>query len=258
MGLRAVQRQLAALLMEESELRAFAASPAAFLRARRQRGNDARLLAALDANDLAYFASRRRIDRGVMLAADLPRTAGLLGARGLVPYFRANPYALEEWAAEATRFAGWASRQHEPAVLGDLARFEFAELRLMRREWKSTPPSRQPRRAAGLVLLALGHRVDGPSTGRRGPSFYALLRQPNDVTWFRYGKLEHALLRTADGRRGESAWLGQAAKMSGTTTTEAGAAARLLRNEALLAARQTGVRLRPSKAFVAGLNEAQA
>ncbi|MES2154384.1 MAG: hypothetical protein V4510_04540 [bacterium] len=233
MGLASVQQAVATLLMEDTVREAWVVNRSAFARKWRLAGRDARLVAGLDARDLTYFAAHRRIDRMAMLAAEMPRSARTLGERGLGSYFQRHPYALEATAAETARFAAWAARHAKPAV-ADLVRFEMAQARLRRARPRAAAASVHPTRAPGVVLLRLAHRVDGTRLRPASPTFYGLRRLSDEVAWFRYGALEETLLRTANGRTGEAAWLRRAASECDMAISAARAAARELRTVALL------------------------
>jgi hypothetical protein len=247
MPLLKVQEELAAILMEPAARKAFRADPEGSLRSRGVRGRDLDLLAGLDADDLAYFAERRNIDRHQALRADAPRSVELLqSAHGrLNAYFRAHPYSLEDPKLETDRFARWcrdAARDGTvPAVLPDLARFEAAVLRLLGTKARTATPSARPRRAPGVRLLRLGHRL-GPllrsgkaKDAEAGPATMALRRTPGDVRWNGLTELEAALLRAADGKHTEAAWLKAAAAATKSSLAQAQSAARDLRSEGLLA-----------------------
>ncbi len=236
MGLLAVQTQLAGLLAQEDALRDFARDRRGFARATGLRGKDAILLAGLDAGGLAYFARRRRIDRTVMLRADMPRTVALLGERGLAGYFRRHPFALESPVHEAKRLAAWLAPRPGAVGLGDLARLEHAQLRVTKRAHRTARPTPYPKRSPGVILLTLQHRVDTPLPRRSAQAaFYAILRQADGVTWLRYGALENALMQSANGSRTEQAWLRFAARQAGRSARLAKQAAQALRREGLVA-----------------------
>lgn len=235
MALLDLQRTLAALLMEEPARRAFAADPLAYARAAGLPPKDARLLASVDPDDLAYFATRRQVDRRVMLSADLPRSARLLGEpRAFLPYFRAHPYAFEDPLKEAARFAKWA-RRHAPADLADVALYEATVLRLAARPHRTARPSRHPKAVPGLALLRLGHLVHGRRPEPMEPACYVLVRTPDDVMWYRVAEVDLQLLDKAKGRLPEAAWLKAAAAEAGVSLAEARRSARELRAEGLFA-----------------------
>ena len=248
MGLAALQEQLAALLMEAPQRAAFAADAPAFLRSQGLRGRDARLLASLDADDLAYFASRRHIDRQVALRAELPRSCRLLEAEGrLLWYLRDCPYAREGAVAEARQFAAWARRAARAgqvtALLPDLAAFEVEVLRLGLAAAPAAGgaglrPAAYPMRAPRTAILHLRHPVQG-ARGQAVPAvapeetFLGLVRT-DGVVWHRFERVDFELLRSARGRMPESAWLAAAARAAAVPVAEARESARQLRAVGLL------------------------
>ena len=247
MTLQRIQEELAAILMEPAARKAFAQDPRGSLKARGVKGRDLDLLAGLVADDLAYFAERRNIDRLQALRADAPRSTALLeAAHGrLNAYFRAFPYSLEDPLDETNRFARWcmgaAAEGTVPPVLPDLAAFDAAVLRLVRSKAKATKASDRPRRAPGVRILRLGHAI-GPALrsgdaaqAKPGPASIALHRTEDDVRWYGLTPLDEALLRTADGTRTPTAWLKMAATSAGTTVAKARKAARELVDDGLLA-----------------------
>jgi hypothetical protein len=250
MGLLKVQQELAAILMEPAARKAFRDDPAGSLRARGVRGRDLQLLAGLVPDDLAYFAERRNIDRLQALRADAPRSTRLFeDAHGrLNAYFRAHPYSLEDPRKETERFARWcrqavAREGSLPAVLPDLAAYEAAVLRLLVAKPKAATANRRPRRAPGVKLLRLRHRI-GPALRADDPrkaepagaagAWMALHRTADDVCWFGLSAVEAALLRSASGNASEAAWLKAAAAAAGTTPVQARKAARELAADGLL------------------------
>ncbi len=238
MPLAKLQEQLATLLMEEPARRSFAKSPRAHGRRQGLASRDAALLAGLDPNDLAYFAARRDVDRFVMLQAGLPRTAAAFGARGLLPYLRRYPYALANPMFETARVARWVASAHGPTGFrAEVARFELEQLRLTKLPARAAKPRPRPTRAPGVVPMRFAHRVDRATPGRPGTYHFALLRQPTDVTWFRYGVLEATLVETASGGLTEASWERQAARRAHCPTAAANRAARRLRRVGLLAPR---------------------
>lgn len=249
MALLAVQEALAAILMQPAERKAFAADPRATLRGLGLKGKDLALLAGVDADDLAYFATRRNIDRHHALRSDAPLSVQLLEAtRGRVQaYFRAHPFALEDPRAETARFARWAAKAARdgtaPALLPDLARYEAAVLRLMGKPFRPTPPSAKPRRARGQAYLAAQHRLHealrsrGVPKATPGATNVVVKLLADDVRWHVVTDLEAALLEAADGRRTEAQWLAAAAKAAGASVAQARVAAAGLRKDGLVAPR---------------------
>ena len=251
MGLLKVQQELAAILMEPAARKAFRDDPEGSLRARGVRGRDLRLLAGLVPDDLAYFAERRNIDRLQALRADAPRSTRLFEeAHGrLNAYFRAHPYSLEDPRDETDRFAKWCRQVVDregtlPAMLPDLAAYEAAVLRLLIAKPRAAAPSRRPKRAPGVKLLHLRHRLgpglraDDPRKAEpagHGGAWMALHRTADDVRWFGLSGLDAALLRSASGKATETAWLTAAAKNVGSTARAARRAADELRADGLLA-----------------------
>jgi hypothetical protein len=249
MALLRVQEALAAILMEPESRRAFAHDPRTALEAQGLAGRDLELLATLDADDLAYFAERRNIDRLQALRADAPRAMRLLETLPgrAKPYLRAFPYSLEDPLAETDRLARWsraaATEGSVPAALADLAAFDAAALRLGALAPPKAKPSRRPSRASGVLLLRQETDIrrllagDAPAhTAPRRPSFLALQRTEDDVLWHALDALEHELLRLADGRKLEPTWLRQAAAAAQATVEESRKAAADLRKEGLLRA----------------------
>lgn len=249
MGLLRIQQELAAILMEPPARAAFAKDPRGSLRARGLRGRDLDLLAGLIADDLAYFAERRNIDRLQALRADAPRAMRVLEvlpgrAR---PYFRACPYSLEDPVAETRRLAAWckaAARQGEaPGLLADLAAFDSAALRLAGTRPPASRASKLPRRAPGVVLLTLSSSIapvlrgGDPAAARPGPSFMALHRTEDDVLWYALDALDHRLLRSARGQVAEGAWLKAAAAATGRSVAAARRAQAELARKGLLSPR---------------------
>lgn len=244
MSLLKLQRELAALLIEEPARRAFAEAPRAYAR-RRLAGKDAALLASLDPGDVGYFASRRRIDRLAALRVDVPRAAALLEGRGdHLRYFRAHPYALEDAVKEAARLARWAAQAARkgqvPPLAADLARYEAAHLALRARAPRPARPSAAPRRAPGLVLLALAHDLgpaladDGPPAAPARRCLVALHRTTDGVEAGEVRPLVWHLLKRADGRRSAASLARQAAEAAGTSAAAATRALRALRREGVL------------------------
>jgi hypothetical protein len=245
MGLLRIQQELAAILLEADARKAFARDPRGSLKARGVRGRDLKLLASLDPDDLAYFAQRRDVDRIHALRADASRAVHLLETGGLKAYFRAHPYSLEDPRAETDRFARWckaAAREGlGPPVLPDLAAFDAAVLRMLGEPARATRPSKWPRRAPGVRLLRLGHAI-GPALrsgdhrkARPGAATMALRRTPDDVYWQGLTPLEEALLRSADGKATEAAWLKAAAAAGQSSLAAARTEARGLVRAGLLA-----------------------
>lgn len=246
-GLLRIQQELAAILMEPNARKAYAQDPRGSLMARGVKGRDLELLSKLVPDDLAYFAERRNIDRLQALRADAPRATRLVEtAHGrLNAYFRAFPYSLEDPLAETDRFARWckavAREGTFPAVLPDLAAFDAAVLRLMGAKARAAQPSRRPRRAPGVKVLRLGHlispalRTGDAKQAKPGPAAMALHRTADDVRWYGLTALDSALLRAADGKVSEAAWLKAAAATTGSTVAAARKAARALVGDGLLA-----------------------
>lgn len=247
MGLLEVQQALAAVLMQPAERKAFAQNPRATLRHMGLKGRDLDLVAGLDADDLAYFATRRNIDRHHALRADAPLSVRLLeDTRGRVQaYFRAFPFSLEDPVKETARFAKWARQAAKdgsaPALLPDLAAYEAAVLRLVGTAYKPPRPSRNPKRAGGQSYLLAEHllhqalRSKGTPKARPGTAFVVVKRLPDDVRWHVITDLEAALLDGADGKLPEARWLAKAAKSAGATLAQARKAATGLWNDGLLA-----------------------
>lgn len=245
MTLLRLQRELAALLMEEPARQAFAAGKRRYARQRGLTGQDARLLASLDASDVGYFASRRAIDRRGALRLDLGRTTALLEqGDGLFRYFRAHPYALEDPVREARRLAAWAvqaaRRGQVPALAADLARYEAADLALRGATPRAARPSRHPRRAPHVVLLRVGHDLeraleeDGPLEAEVRPAQVVLWRGPDGVHGGEVPAVVAEVLRRADGRTSEAALVREAARASKATVARAKRALAELRKEGLL------------------------
>lgn len=247
MGLLRQQEALAVVLMQAQERKAFAQDPTATLRSLGLRGNDLALLASLDADDLAYFATRRNIDRYQALRADAPLTLRLLEAtRGRVQaYFRTFPFSLEDPRAETKRFATWCVRAARdgtvPALAPDLARYEAAVLDLLARKPRAAPPSTKPRRAPGLVRFMATHRLQQALRSKGIPKAtpnatpVVVQRTADDVRWNVLTPLEAALVDLADGKRTQATWLKQATQQAGATLAEARKAAAGLRRDGLLA-----------------------
>lgn len=245
MTLLKLQRELAALLMEEPARQAFAAGKRRYVRQRGLAGKDARLLASLDADDVGYFASRRAIDRRGALRLDLGRTTALLEqGDGLFRYFRACPYALEDPVKEAKRVAAWAVKAARkgqvPALVADLARYEAADLALRAAAPRTARPSRHPRRAPHVVLLRVGHDLapvldeDGSLEAEARPAHVVLWRGPEGVHGGKVPPVVAELLRRADGRTPEAALVREAARASKTAVSGAKRALAELRKEGLL------------------------
>jgi hypothetical protein len=255
MALLRMQQALAAILLEPQARKAFADDPRAALEAQGVAGRDLALLATLDADDLAYFAERRNIDRLQALRADAPRAMRLLETLPgrAKPYLRAFPYSLEDPLAETDRLARWirsaAADGSAPAALADLAAFDAAALRLAALAPSKGRASRRPSRAPGLVLLRqetdIRPFLRGDRPARAAPrraSLLALQRTEDDVLWHALDALDHELLRRADGRRLERTWLRQAAAAAKASLEQAREAAAALRREGLLRAPASGRR----------------
>jgi len=247
MGLRAQQEALAAVLMQPAERKAFAADPEGTLRALGLRGRDLALRSALDPDDLAYFATRRDVDRHQALRADAPLTVALLEAtRGRVQaYFRAHPFSLEDPRKEVERFARWCMKAARdatvPALAPDLARYEAAVLRLLGQDARAAKPSARPRRTPQQLRFTAGHRLlfylrsRGVPEASAGETHVVVQRVPGDVKWHVVTPLEATLVELADGKRTEAAWLRAAAREAGATLEQAKRAAAGLRRDGLLA-----------------------
>ncbi len=247
MSLLDVQAALATILMEGPRRKAFADDPRATLKALGLKGRDLDLLAAVDANDLAYFATRRNIDRHQALKADAPMTVALLEAtRGrLQAYFRAHPFSLEDPRRETERFAKWCAKAAQdgtvPALAPDLARYEAAVLRLLGRKGRMAKPSARPCRTPDQVRFVAAHRLhdalrgDGVPKAKAGKTFVVVRRVPGDVQWHVITRVEAVLVELADGKRTEAAWLRAAATRAGATVARAKAAAAGLRKDGLIA-----------------------
>lgn len=246
MGLLAQQEALAVVLMDPARRKAFAADPKATLRALGLAGQDLALLATLDAGDLAYFATRRNVDRHQALRADAPLTVRLLEAtRGRVQaYFRAHPFSLEDPRAEVLRFARWcvaaAKDGTVPALAPDLARYEAAVLKLSKQDARPLRASAKPRRAPQQVRFTAAHRLaealrsDGVPKARAGVAHVVVQRVPADVRWHIVSPLEAELIEAADGKRSEATWLKAAAKAAGATLAQARSSAAGLRGDGLI------------------------
>lgn len=248
MSLLRLQRELAALLMEEPARRAFAAGKQRYARQRGLRGKEARLLASLDAGDVGYFASRRQLDRRSALRVDMTRTTALLEERDLLlRYFRAVPYALEDPVKEAKRVASWAVKAarkgHIPGLAADLARYEAADLALRARPHKAAKPSRHPRRAPGIVLLRLGHDI---APALEGGTFDVEARRCHVLVWrgpeeVKAGEMPAVvahILRLADGKRPEARLVTAASRAAGLPPGPAKRALAELRAEGLVSLRR--------------------
>jgi hypothetical protein len=247
MGLLEQQEALAAILMQAPQRKSFATDPQGTLRALGLKGKDLDLLATLDADDLAYFATRRNIDRHQALRADAPLTMRLLeSTRGRVQaYFRAHPFSLEDPRDEVVRFARWCVRAAKdgtvPALAPDIARYEAAVLRLLTQPAKAIRPSAKPKRTPQQVRFEAAHRLhealrsEGAPKATPGVSYVVVHRVPDDVKWHIVTALEAALIDSADGKRTEQSWLAAAAKAAGATVAQAKAAAAGLRKDGLIA-----------------------
>jgi hypothetical protein len=246
-GLLKIQQELAAILLEPAARKAFAEEPRGYLRKRGVKGRDVELLASLVPDDLAYFAERRNIDRHHALRADAPRSVRLLESAHGRPnsYFRAFPYSLEDPRDETDRFARWCkAAAHDgilPAVLPDVAAFEAAGLRMIAQPFRPAKPSAKPKRAPGVKVLRLRHRI-GPvlrtgnaAAANPGPTVMALVRSADDVHWFVLPPLQAMLLLSADGRRTPATWLKAAAVATSATVAQARKAAAALARDGLLA-----------------------
>lgn len=252
MPLQAMQEALALILMDGKQRLAFARDPHATLGHLGVKGRDARLLATVDANDLAYFATRRNIDRHQALRADAPLTMRLLeGTRGRVQaYFRAYPFSLEDPRQETARFAKWCRQAARdgtvPALAPDLARYDAGVLRLLAKAYRAPKPTTRPQRVPGLIRFQAAHRLqdalrsDGVPRARPGPVQVILQRTPDDIRWNVVTPLEATLVQLADGKRSEGDWLraGQA-KHGGRLADVRKVAAGLRRDGLVAPARQT-------------------
>lgn len=247
MGLLAQQQALAAILMEAPRRKAFAADPKGTLRKLGLAGKDLALLASLAPDDLAYFATRRNIDRHQALRADAPLTMRLLEAtRGRVQaYFRAYPFSLEDPRDELIRFASWcvaaAKDGTVPALAPDLARYEAAVLRYATQEHKPVRPSTKPKRTPQQVRFTASHRLQealrskGVPQASVGDTYVVVHRAPSEVKWHVVTAVEAALIDTADGKVDEAAWLKAAARWAGVGLADAKRAAAGLRKDGLIA-----------------------
>lgn len=247
MPLQAMQEALALVLMDGTARQAFAKDPTGTLRRLGLKGNDVTLLSTVDANDLAYFATRRNIDRHQALRADAPLTMRLLeGTRGRVQaYFRAYPFSLEDPQKETARFAEWCKQAAKdgtvPALAPDLARYDAGVLRLLTRPYREAKPSARPKRVAGLIRFQAAHRLqdalrsDGVPKARPGPVHVILQRTPDDIRWNIVTPLEATLVALADGKRTEAQWLREAQQRHGGTRTAITKVAAQLRRDGLIA-----------------------
>lgn len=245
MTLLRLQRELAALLMEEPARRAFAAGRRRYARQRGLAGKDARLLASLDPGDVGYFAARRQIDRRSALRLDLPRATALLEREDhLLRYFRAHPYAFEDPLREAKRMARWAAqaarRGKVQALAADLARYEAADLALRAKPHRPAKPARRARRAPNLVRLSLGHDIaaaleeGAPFEAEARPVHVVLWRGGEGVLGGEVAPVVAHLLRLANGRRTDAALVAGAARAAGVPAGRARRALAELRREGLL------------------------
>ncbi|MCA1814342.1 MAG: hypothetical protein LC624_10405 [Halobacteriales archaeon] len=237
MDVKRFQEELAALLMEERARRSFAKDAKAHARKAGLKGKEARILAALDAGDVGYFASRREIDRRGMLRADLPQTCERLDEENRVlRYFRAHPYALEDPLAEAERVARWArqaARKGQVSVLlADTALFEATLLRARTASPKPARPSARPRRAPGLKLLRLAHDL---SDGAERPCHVAIAHGPHGVEAGEVDALAWHVLRAADGKRTSTQVAALAARQAAAPASKARTTLRRLAREGFLA-----------------------
>lgn len=247
MTLHAVQSELARILLEADASRKFAHDPASYLRARGVQGRDLDLLAALDADDLAYFASRRNIDRIVALRADAPlATDALRRTKGnLNRYFRAFPYSLEDPRLEIQRFASWArkvaARGGIQPIVADLAAYEAEVQALLATQARKARPSKHPRIAPGVRLLHLETSIadvllERPARASpAGPASMALHRTATEVLWFVLDPLDVALLDSADGATPQKQWITAAANRTSSSPAQAREAFAVLAAQDLLA-----------------------
>lgn len=245
MSLLKLQRELAALLMEEPARRAFAEAPKRYA-GKRLHGKDAQLLASLDPADVGYFASRRAIDRRGALAMDLPRTTALLEEHGrLLPYFRDHPYAIEDPLREVRRAARWckaaARKGTIPALAADLAAYEAAHNVLRTKPHRHAAPSTRPRRAPGVVLLDLGHDIsvaldeESPLEAPARPCFVLLHHGHDGIVAGEVPEVAWQVLRLANGRRTDEQLIAAAAKAAGVPRAKAARALAEGRREGVLA-----------------------
>lgn len=254
MSLLKIQEELAAILMEPQARKAFASDPRKALAARGLSGRDLDILASLDANDMAYFAERRNIDRLQALRADAPRSVPFLESLPgrAKPYFRAFPFSLEDPQAETDRFAQWckgaAIDGGAPTLLADLAAFDATALRLTGQPPLKDRASTRPCASKNVVLLQLSNvlppvlRSGDPSDAVSGRSVLALQRTHDDVLWHELDQLDFELVRLANGRRAEAQWITVASSVAKETKAETMHAAQHLLQKGLV------VQAKPAKA----------
>jgi len=245
-SLRSLQRALASVLLDDEARRRFAKDPEAFARRAGLEGRDAALLAGLDAGDVGYFASRRRIDRRAALRADMPLTvAAMEREKAVLRYFRAHPYALEDPLAEAARAAQWAQRAAKrgraSALAADAAAFEAAWLAV-----RSAPPdaprkpSPRPRRGASAQVLRLRHDLGealedaDPAKARRRVCWLVLRHGPDGPEAGEVPEVEARLLRGADGKRSAAALVASVARAARVPAEDARRGLEGLAQEALV------------------------
>lgn len=256
-GLERLQRELAAILMDEAARLRWQADPRAYAKAAGLNPRDAKLLAGMVPGDVAYYAGRRWVDRWSFLQGDLPRSVALARKDGcLYAYFRAEPYPFEDTVKEATRFSQWlaAERNAElagkpgatpiPCLLPDLAAYEAAVSAC----WRIDPPQARaeamqparPKRRPGVALLTLDHdffdqlespRIHDPP---HATTHLALVRRPGTVAPFKMDEPDHLLVKLANGKRTEAQLLSEVQRRTGATAKGLKASLGELRNERLL------------------------
>ncbi|MHB8633696.1 MAG: hypothetical protein ACYDBQ_07010 [Thermoplasmatota archaeon] len=223
---QALQAAVAALCMDEGALDAWAADPAGFARRWGLAGPGLRMLSGLHAQDVAYVAAQRRIDRSSQLCGLLPETMARISAAQARSYFKAHPYPRADAVQEAARFAKWCQRAVLDCMAPDLARLESALATLGR--GRARRGGRRPGLARAVVVLELRHDVSGYGRGaRKGHALHratclALVRTPAGVERYRLTGADRELaLRARDGQEAQAG-----ARHSGKVTG-AHAAARL-------------------------------
>ncbi len=243
-GLAALQSELAGLLMDSAELAAFAAGPKTYAAARLA-PTDAAILGNLNPKDLAYFASRRSIDRRGALKADMPDSVRLLERKTrLLHYFRAYPFPYEDPRKEARRFARWTRRAVRdglaPATLPDLASVEAAMVDLRSRKPRRPAVSARPCRAPNVRLFRLRHDLSAWFSGRRAKwpereSWVALhLGADGRIVPYRMDAHDWEVLWLADGHHLERTLVDDVAERFDVWNREVQRSIRELRREGLL------------------------
>lgn len=253
--LATLQREVAAVLMDEAARTRWQRDPGAYARAAGLKGTSAGLLRTLDAADVAYYASRRWVDRWSFLAGDLPRATALARADGcLYDYFRAAPYPLEDNVEEGLRFAAWLRARAVagglgavPCILPDLATYEAtvaqAWMAQPPRGTKDTPLGAKPRRAGGVFLLELGHDLTGlvaddgsvRATDAPHARFHvAVVRRPGRVEPIGMDRADYLLAKGAAGRRTQAQLVASVRKATGITAGAARASLRELRHAGIV------------------------